>query len=310
MNTNFNSYWGIDVSKNWLDIATNDKVVRINQTKKEINNFIKKNQLDRTLAVVESTGGYETKIVHCLDSLGITVHIAHPNKVKAFARAKGKLAKTDRIDANLLKEYGQFIREEEIHELSSKKQMELQWLGARLEQLKEFHHQESCRLGIAFDKIVKKSINMVLKSIKQQMLIVEKQIMCLIEKDDELKEKYQLLRSMPGVGPVLAMILITDLPELGKANKKEIAALVGVAPITQESGLKKGKAMTKYGRSGVRRKLFMGALTACRLNPKLKSFYEKLVMAGKPKKVALIAVMRRMIVILNAMVQSKSYFLA
>lgn len=306
----FNNYWGIDVSKNWLDIAINQQVFRIDQTEKAINKFIKKNYIEKTLTVVESTGGYESKIVRCLASSGITVHIAHPNKVKAFSKAKGKLAKTDKIDAKLLKEYGQFIKEDEIRDLPSQYQTELQLLGSRLEQLKEMHHQESCRLGIASDKVIKKSINLILKSLKMQMLIVEEKIMRLIDEDIVLKEKYNLLRSMKGVGSVLAMSLITDLPELGKANKKEIAALVGVAPITKESGQKRGKATTKYGRNGVRKKLFMGALTACRRNGKLKNFYEKLIAAGKPKKVAIVAIMRKMIVILNAMVQSKSYFLA
>ena len=124
----------------------------------------------------------------------------------------------------------------------------------------------------------------------------------------ELKEKYDLLKTMKGVGPILALTLISGLPELGVANKKEIAALVGVAPITNQSGQKTGKAMTKYGRHGVRKVLYMGALVASRRNDRFKYFYEKLVKAGKPKKVALVAVMRKMVVILNVMVASKKAF--
>jgi transposase len=308
MNKSFHHYWGIDVSKSWLDISINNKVIRIEQTEDEINQFIKDHYQEQTLVVVESTGGYENLIVRSLDRARMRVHIAHPNKVKAFSRAKGKLAKTDKIDAKILSEYGQFIKEEEIRELPSEKQVYLQDLGARLEQLKEFHHQESCRLGIATGKFIRGSIEMILSSLKGQILLIEQEVMSLITQDVELKEKYDLLRSMKGVGPVLAMSLITSLPELGHANKKEIAALVGVAPITQESGRKIGRATTRYGRNEVRKKLYMGALVASRRSEKFKVFYERLVASGKPKKVALVAVMRKMIVILNAMLQSKTPF--
>ena len=135
-------------------------------------------------------------------------------------------------------------------------------------------------------------------------------IMSLINSDDQLKEKFNILRSMKGVGPVLAMTLLTDLPELGGADKKEIAALIGVAPITHQSGKYTGKASIKYGRFDARRVLYMGALSASRHNHKFKVFYEKLIAAGKPHKVALVAVMRKMIVILNVMVQSKKHFFA
>lgn len=310
MQKDFKNYWGIDVSKNWLDIAIDQKVYRIDQTETKINEFIKKQTTLSTLAVLESTGGYEYMAARLLSESGIRIHIAHPTKVKAFARAKGRLAKTDKIDAKLLQDYGHFIEADEIRDLPSKKAQELRSWGARLEQLKEMHHQESCRLGIASNEFVKKSIKMLLKAFAKSMIQAEKAIMGYIESDGILKEKYTLLRSMKGVGPVLAMTLIASLPELGEANKKEIAALVGVAPITNESGQKRGKAMTKYGRHGVRKILYMGALSACRYNAKFKCFYEKLIAAGKPKKVAIVAVMRKMIVVLNAMIASKSHFLA
>ncbi len=133
-------------------------------------------------------------------------------------------------------------------------------------------------------------------------------ILQIIHNTAELKEKFNILCSMKGVGETLAMVLITHLPELGSTNKKEIAALVGVAPITNQSGQKTGKAMIKYGRHGVRKILYMAALTACRYNPKMKDFYSKLIAKGKLKKVAIVAVMRRMIVILSAMVQSKKCY--
>lgn len=306
----FESYWGIDVSKGWIDVATGIQVIRVEQTEKAIKAFIKKYkvEVEKKLAVLESTGGYEQLTIRCLSEEGFVVHVAHSNKVKAFAKAKGRLAKSDKIDAKLLREYGSFIQSDEIKALPTALQNELGLLGARLEQLKEMHHQESCRLGIAAEKVVKKSINGILSLLKKQIEIIIDTLVALINSNAELKEKYELLCSMKGVGPILAMKLITDLPELGEANKKEIAALVGVAPITNESGQKIGKATTKYGRFGVRKILYMGALTASRYNPKLKMFYKKLIDAGKPPKVALVAVMRKMIVILNAMIQSRKAF--
>lgn len=312
MNNVFGAYWGIDVSKNWLDISSGEKVIRIKQNQQDIRAFITthKEKDQEILAVLESTGGYEQLAIQCLSEENIAVHRAHPNRVKAFAKAKGRLAKSDKIDAKILKEYGAFINPKEIRALLTPIQNKLQRLGSRLEQLKEMHHQESCRLGMAIDEGIKESLEEVLALLKRQMEQTQEAILDVIKLNDELKEKYELLRSMKGVGPMLAMKLITDLPELGNASKKEIAALVGVAPITHESGQKTGKATTKYGRFSVRKVLYMGALSASRFNPKLRAFYDKLIAAGKAPKVALVAVMRKMIVILNVMVQSKTPFYA
>jgi len=309
MNAEFDSYWGIDVSKAWLDIAIDNKTYHIEQTPSAIRNFIQQHKIEtnKTLVVLESTGGYEKLVVENLRAVGFHVHVAHPNKVHAFAKAKGRLAKTDKIDAQLLSAYGRFIDKNAIREPLSAKQQELQMLGARLEQLKAMHHQESCRKGMT-SKAVKKSHELMLKVLKKEVATMEYHIEKLIQADEELAANYTLLRSMKGVGPTLAMVLLTDLPELGKVNKKEIAALVGVAPITQQSGQKTGKAMTRYGRQGVRKVLYMATLVACKHNVKLKEFYDRLVKAGKPKKVAIVAAMRKMLVILNAMVQSKTCF--
>jgi transposase len=310
MNTVFENYWGIDVSKGWLDVAIGDKVFRILQTEEAMTKLIQQNKANaqRALVVLESTGGYEKLAVDCLSRARLTVHIAHPNKVNAFAKAKGRLAKTDKIDAKLLSDYGRFINPEDIRALPTQENQALRLLGARLDQLKGMHHQEVCRLGIASSKEIKKSHELMMRIIKKEIMAIEKKIMSFIKADAELAEKYQLLRSMKGVGPVLAMTLLIDLPELGNVNKKEVAALVGVAPITNQSGKKIGRAITRYGRSGVRKVLYMAALTACKYNPKIKAFYERLITAGKLKKIAIVAAMRKMLVILNAMIQSKSCF--
>lgn len=310
MNTAYTHYWGIDVSKDWIDIAIENKVTRVDQTEKAIKAFIKANKVHtgNALAVLESTGGYEKLAMHCLAEADLTVHLAHPNRVYAYARARGRLAKTDKIDAILLSNYGSFIDVTDIRALPSKEQEELQFLGARIEQLKGMHHQEACRLGLVTTKAVKRSQEALLRLIKKQINDMEQLALAIIKADPELIEKYDLLSSMKGVGPTLALVLLIDLPELGRVNKKEIAALVGVAPITNQSGQREGRAMTKHGRSGVRKILYMGALSACRHNPKLKEFYKRLLGAGKLKKVAIVAVMRKMLVILNAMLQSKTRF--
>jgi transposase len=306
----FENYWGIDVSKNWLDIATDKQVTRIGQTKDAIEDFLIKNKGNPafTLITLENTGGYEQLAAEYFSEKGYKVHVAHPTKVKSFARAKGRLAKTDVIDAKLIREYGRFIDVSEIRNLPSKTARKLRSFGSRLEELKEMHHQESCRLGIVSESITKKSINSILRILKKEIALIEKEALEIINVSTELKEKYALLRTMKGVGPVLALTLICSLPELGVANKKEIAALVGVAPITNQSGQKTGKAMTRFGRHNVRRVLYMGALVASHHNKKFKHFYTKLIEAGKPKKVAIVAVMRKMLVILNTMVMKKTAF--
>lgn len=308
MQTLFENYWGMDVSKNWLDIALDQKVMRIDATEAALLKFIQQYPSQRTLVVLESTGGYERLPVNCLDKAGFTVHIAHPNKVHAFAKAKGRLAKTDAIDAKLLQAYGQFLDPKQIRPLPSKQQRQLADLGARLQQLKEMLHQERCRAGLKTLQAVQKSQQTLIKMLQKQIALMEKEILVLIQATPWLQEKYKLLQSMKGVGPVLAMTLLIDLPELGLINKKEVAALVGVAPVTQQSGQMNARASICYGRRHVRKVLYMAALSAYRYNPRLRAFYERLVAKGKAKKVALVAVMRKMLVILNAMAHTKTAY--
>lgn len=304
--------WGIDVSKNWLDISINEQVTRVDQTEEKILDFIKKNQIKdkQTLVILESTGGYERLAASCLVQSGFIVHVAHPNRVRDYAKAKGYLAKTDKLDAKVLEGYGWFIDPENIRELLTEKELILSEFSIRLAQLKDLSHQEHCRLGRVKNKKIKKSIERVLKVLEVQRESIELELLEMIKADEILNHKYELVRSMKGVGPVLGMTLVTQLPELGKATKKEIAALVGVAPVTKESGQYKGKARTQQGRASVRKVLYMAALVGARHNKKLKEFYERLVAKGKPKKVALVAVMRKMLVILNTMVQTNTPFKA
>lgn len=311
MTETYSLFCGIDVSKHWADISINHKVTRIKQEKSSINRFIRNQFKDKanTLVALESTGGYEYLLVDCLSEQGIKVHVSHPNKVRNFAKAKGCLSKTDRLDARILEDYAQFIKADDIRPLKSKLERRLCMLSARLTQLKEMHHQEQCRLGGSSVSFVCNSHKQMIKILSKQMNNLREQMLKIIQGDDLLNDKFNLLQTMKGIGPEVSLTLIAELPELGHANKKEISALVGVAPMTRESGMQKRRAMTQNGRAHVRRMIYMGALSAIRFNPKMKSFYDKLVEKGKPKKVALVAVMRKMIVILNAMmIKNEAYY--
>lgn len=306
----YENYCGIDVSKEWLDFAVQNDVFRVKQDSLQIKRFIRKHLKNKgtILCVLESTGGYEHLVSQNLIGSGFTVHVAHPNTVVAFAKAKGRLAKTDRIDAKILQEYGKFIQQDELRAPLSAEQLELQELGARLAQLKANRHQETCRIGTTKSLQVKKSLEAMIKLIDKQIANLEEAIMGIIECNEKLKMRFNTLQSMKGVGKTLAMVIITDLPEIGSLNKKQIAALVGVAPITKQSGKWNGVASTKYGRETVRKVLYMAALVASKHNEKMRQFYGRLVANGKLKKVALVAVMRKMIVILNAMICNEACY--
>lgn len=309
-NNTHSNYCGIDVSKEWLDFAIDNTVFRIKQDKSQINKYIRKHLQGKEslLCVLESTGGYERLVSECLIKADIAVHVAHPNKVVAFAKAKGRLAKTDKIDAKILLDYAKFVQQNEFRSPLSDEQLELQELGARLAQLKTNRHQEICRMGTIKSPTVRKSLETIIKALDKQICHLEEAILEIIEGSERLKKHYGILRSMNGVGKVLAMVLLTDLPELGSLNKKQIAALVGVAPITKQSGKWNGKASTHYGRSGVRKVLYMAALVASKNNQKMHQFYNRLVTNGKLKKVALVAVMRKMLITLNAMICNEACY--
>ena len=186
--------------------------------------------------------------------------------------------------------------------------MKLSTLNSRLGQLKELHHKEACRLGTARILEVKQTHKEMLKLLAKQITSIESQMIQLIKSEEELSEKYSRLQTMIGVGPTLALTLIAELPELGQANKKEIVALAGVAPITKDSGKQRGRAITQNGRNSLRKILYMGALSAIRYDKKIKEFYQRLISTGKAKKVGIVAVMRKMLVTMNAMItHAKDY---
>lgn len=296
---------GIDVSKEWLDIGINQECFRIIQTSDAIDEAIKQKIEPRNpvLCVVESTGGYERLVVERLQAAQLNVHIAHPLRVRTFAQAKGLLAKTDKLDAYVLSAYGQFVGEEAVTQPVGIKQQKLRDLKARHMQVKEMLHAESCRLGNCVIKEVKNNIKKIFNFLKKELAALETEIQGLIEQDELLNHHQKILSSMKGVGVKTSQAMLIHLPELGKLSRKQIASLVGVAPMTKQSGKKQGHARIQQGRGSVRHVLYMAALVASRFNPVFKEFYVRLIEKGKPAKVALVAVMRKMLVTLNAMIR-------
>ena len=309
MTTTSRAYVGIDVSKDKLDVAVlGDKtIVQVANTKKGIARFTKRMaELRPKLIVVEATGGYEEALVLALYEAGLPVALVSPQRVRQYAKARGLLAKTDKLDAQNLAEYGKQIQPR-LFVGKSEEGRRLSGLVGRRKQVGEMLKAEKNRLRTANSEM-KSSLEMVIGVLKGEMKRLEKEIAKFMKENVEFGEQEKLLSSAKSVGPVTAATLLADLPELGKLDRKEIAALVGVAPMNHDSGKKRGYRKTKGGRPDVRSVLYMSALSAIRYNPVIKPQYQQLLKRGKLKKVAITACMRKMLTILNAMVRDQVPF--
>jgi len=261
--------------------------------------------LKPSLVLMESTGGYELPLLKELISNSIPATVINPKRVRDFAKAKGRLAKTDKIDAAIIAEYAatfQPIPQKELDELSIK----LKGLAARRRQLVEMRTQEKNRKEHALDKGIAKSIKVIIEALDKEIAKIDKQIESDLDQSPKLKQKSQILQSMPGIGNHTAMMLACQLPELGCLNRRQIAALVGLAPINRDSGQFRGKRMIGGGRVHVKQLLYMPTLVAIQHNPQIKAYYERLVQRGKCKMVALTAAMRKMLVVLNSMAANET----
>ncbi len=298
-----NTHLGIDVSKNSFDIVIHETSVhkKCQMILKDIRSIVKwiKKQKPE-LIVLEATGGYERTLVAELVEAKLPVAIINPRMIRDFARSLGKLAKTDKIDAAVIAQYAATIKPEITNILDNKSQ-KLKDLVARRKQLVYLRAIEKNHKEHAFDQIIINSINLTINNLTHQIDEIELMITDHIHSDPDLKKKLDQLKTIPGIGDTTASMLITNLPELGHLNRRQIASLVGVAPMNRDSGQFRGKRMTGGGRRDVRRDLFMAILCSIRCNKKLKNFYLKLVAAGKPKMVALIAAMRKLLTIINSM---------
>jgi transposase len=296
---------GIDVAKAVLDgaVLPSAEMLQVTNDAAGIGQLIKRlKALGAELVVMEATGGYETAAATAIAAAGFRLGVVNPRQVRDFAKASGRLAKTDRIDARVIAAFGSAI-EPEITCLPDEQASELSELLLRRSQLIDMRVQETNRLGLirgASRKQIKAHIAWLDEAIERLNI----DLTAHLRQSPVWREKDDLLRSFKGIGPVSSMTLVSELPELGTLDRRAIAALVGVAPFNCDSGQHRGRRAIWGGRARVRAVLYMAALSAKRTNPVIKAYYEQLVARGKPHKVALVACMRKMLTILNAMVRS------
>lgn len=303
---------GIDVSKDFLDVHVGDVALRRVPNRSSGLSVLKRilSRYSVSLVLCESTGGYENLAVTYFQSLGYDVCVINPRQARDFARSMGRLAKTDRIDAQILCRLADVIdvspeRTRFVKPLTDERRQRLVSMVRRRRQLCDLMISERNRRAKT-DSYGSESINTVLDFLTAEIARIDRDISAHV--GSCFSDISSLLQSFTGIGPVTASTLLGELPELGKLNRRQITALVGVAPFNRDSGYMRGRRRISGGRSGVRNVLFMAVLSAVRFNPVLKAFFARLVAAGKPKKVALVACMRRMVCILNAMLRDGSRF--
>tara|TARA_A100001037_G_C15067725_1_gene597886 strand:- start:34 stop:996 length:963 start_codon:yes stop_codon:yes gene_type:complete len=298
---------GIDVAKSSLEVALPEKkTFETKNNTKEITKLLKTLPAPgQALIVLEATGGYENLLVGELLVAGHLVARVNPRQIRRFAQALGILAKTDGIDAAVIARFGEQIRPRTLEPLSEP-HLELQQLVTRRRQLVEMRTMESNRSEQVTAKPAVKSIKKVLKLIETQIRELDEEIAKRIDSDDQWKQQAALLSTVPGVGTVTAMTLITELPELGELNRQEIAALAGLAPFNRDSGKQHGKRSIFGGRAQVRSVMYMAAVSAMNHNPVLREFNCRLKDQGKPFKVRATACMRKLLVILNTMKKTQT----
>ena len=295
---------GIDVSKEWVDVAVRSTgdTWRVNQDQEGRDALILQFQaLNPQCVVMEATGGYEMPLSTALAAAGIPVAVVNPRQVRDFARSQGKLAKTDRIDAAVIAHFGE-VSGVVAQPLVPAAARELEALVTRRRQViqmrtAELQHRPSTL------PIVQHRIDRNLAAFEEELRDLHSELTQRLRENPVWREREELLRSVPGIGPVTVFSLLADLPELGSLDRRQAAAIVGVAPLNRDSGKFRGSRRCWGGRAHVRAALYMATLVGVRYNPVLKAFYERLVRAGKAKKVALTACMRKLLTILSAMLK-------
>jgi len=298
---------GIDVAKGTLDVAYGpDGPVRqfanTPQGYAELVTSLSSRHVARI--IVEATGGYERGLVVELAAADLPVIVINPKQARDFARATGRLAKTDAIDAVMLAQFGRGVQPKP-RPLPDDKSRQFQEILARRRQLIGMRTAEGNRLAQARDPAVRKSIAAMIKLLGRQLERIDRELDDIIEDCPAWRTKEDLLKSVPGVGPQTARALLADLPELGRCSRQQIAALVGVAPINRDSGTFRGRRTTWGGRADVRKAFYMATLVATQHNATIRHYYQELQRRGKKKKVALVACMRKLLCILNAMLRDE-----
>ena len=303
------TYVGIDVAKARVDVAIrpDGDVWSVDYDESGVRELVSVLEtLEPAAVLLEATGGLEVPLVSALAAAALPVVVVNPRQVRDFARATGKLAKTDALDAQVLAHFAEAVRPP-VRPLRDADTQELNSLTTRRNQLMTMLVAEKNRLRRASHS-VRPGIQSHIMWLEQELNDLDKDLRTTLRRSPVWREKDDLLRSVPGVGEQLSLSLLAYLPELGTLDRKQIAALVGVAPFNRDSGPRRGKRSIWGGRTRVRAVLYMGALVAIRYNPVLRVFYQRLLAAGKPKKLALTACMRKLLTILNAMVKSGQHW--
>lgn len=301
------SFVGIDVSKAQLDVAVrpSGETWAVPQDEASLTRLVARlRTLGPTLIVLEATGGLEVAVAGALAAAPLPVVVVNPRQVRDFARATGTLAKTDRLDAQILAQFAEAVRPAP-RPLPDEQAQELSALLQRRRQLVEMLTAEKNRLAMASRRI-RPQLQAHIEWLQRQVRQFDDDLRALVRASPLWREKDDLLRSAPGVGPVLATTLVAALPELGTLTRQQIAALVGVAPLNRDSGTLRGRRTVWGGRAHVRAVLYMGTLVAVRHNPALAAFHQRLRAAGKAPKVALTACMRKLLTMLNAMLKHRT----
>jgi len=302
---------GLDIAKAHLDVCALDQPHPVSRR------FANRAQAHAALVswlqqwparhvVCEATGGYERRVVAALQQAQIPVSVVNPRHARDFARAQGRLAKTDRLDAHMLAQFGQRLQPPPTPPRSAVQQ-QLAELVARRTQLRGLHRAEHNRLEHLQHPAVRRQLRAHLRSLERQIDQVDQWLDKLTHTTSELHKKVQCLRAVRGVGPITAITLLATVPELGTLNRRQVAALVGVAPLNRDSGLRRGHRLIAGGRAAARAALYMAALVAAFSNPRFKVFYQRLIAAGKAPKVALVAVMRKLIILLNQLLKNPEF---
>lgn len=299
---------GIDVSKARLDVhmLRSGEAFAVARDGKGLESLVERlTALDVSLIVLEATGGFETMVAAVLAGAGLPLAVVNPRQIRSFAKALGKLAKTDAIDAEVIALFADKVRPQ-VRPVPTSDARALGELVARRRQIVEMIGMEANRRRHAADKRLAKTIDRHLAFLVKELAAVDADIDTDVRASPAWRETEDLLASVPGVGPVTARTLIAELPELGSLDRRKLAALVGVAPFNRDSGAWRGHRMIGGGRTSVRNVLYMAALVAIRHNPVVRATYQRLVNRGRPKKVAIIACLRQLLTILNAIVRTKS----
>ena len=292
--------FGVDVAKNWIDVGGPDGHERIGND--ALNTFARRVAKQDGCVAFEASGGYETPLRMALANAGVRAIRINPRRARAFANSLGRLAKTDRVDARVIREMAMRLDLPECPP-ETKEVSQLKALQLRRRQLVEDAKREKIRLGQTSDKATRASVARVLRLLQREVEGIETAIARRIASSKDLRDRAALLRTAPGVGPVSATALLAEMPELGTLTPRQVAALAGLAPMARDSGLRTGKRRIGGGRKSLRDVLYMAGLSAARNDPSLRAFSERLRENGKAPKQSIIAVTRKLLIILNAMIR-------